>query len=169
MIAEAYKAMRFAMEAHKNQKRKYTGDPYFLHLAEVAGMVATIYSNYPGIQNDHPVAVAWLHDVLEDCEVTMNDLMSHFPVPIAFGVSALSDLEEGNRETRKRLSRERLSKQPKWIQDIKVCDLISNTSSIVQRDPEFAKVYLREKELLLEVLTKADAGLIEIAKGIVGG
>jgi guanosine-3',5'-bis(diphosphate) 3'-pyrophosphohydrolase len=166
MMDEAYRAMRFAMEAHKNQKRKYTGEPYFLHLAEVAGMVATLYSGQ--LDGKAVIAVAWLHDVVEDCGISVEDLKEHFPFDIPFGVAALSDLEEGNRETRKRLSRERLSKQPKWIQDIKVCDLISNTSSIVQRDPEFAKVYLREKELLLEVLTKADTGLVEIAKGIIG-
>ena len=37
-----YQAMTFAMEAHKDQKRKYTNEPYFLHLAEVAGIVSSV-------------------------------------------------------------------------------------------------------------------------------
>ena len=44
-------------------------------------------------------------------------------------------------------------------QTIKVADIIDNTKSIVRRDPGFAEVYLKEKAALLEVLTKADAGL----------
>ena len=129
----AYKAMRFAMEAHKNQKRKYTYNPYWNHLAEVAGLVSTIHTN------QEVIAVAWMHDVLEDTEVTYIDLVNAFNNKIANGVLALSDLELGNRKERKHLSRERLNLQEKWIQDIKVCDLISNTSSIVLHDPKICE------------------------------
>lgn len=38
----AYEAMLFAREAHKTQRRKYTNNPYAEHLAEVAGIVATV-------------------------------------------------------------------------------------------------------------------------------
>lgn len=79
------------------------------------------------------------------------------------GVHWLSDTEKGNRETRKNLSRERLAKAPGWVQTIKCADLISNTGSIVQFDPAFAKTYLKEKQLLLEVMTKADRRLWDVA------
>lgn len=39
----------------------------------------------------------------------------------------LTDSETGNRETRNRLAREMLSRAPSYIQDIKVCGIISNT------------------------------------------
>ena len=159
----AYNAMKFAMKAHGDQKRKYTGNPYWNHLAEVAGMVSTIH------QEQEVIAVAWLHDCLEDCDVTYDDLDQNFGRLIAEGVLALSDLEQGNRAERNQQSRERLCRQDKWIQDIKVCDLISNTSSIVQHDPNFAKVYLAEKRLMLEVLNKADALLLEIAHQMIKG
>ncbi|MBO6535097.1 MAG: hypothetical protein JJ966_02665 [Balneolaceae bacterium] len=45
-------------------------------------------------------------------------------------------------------------------------DLISNTYSIVEHDPGFAKVYLREKELLLEVLKEGDHTLWKKAKNV---
>lgn len=73
-------------------------------------------------------------------------------------------MEKGNRKERKELSRKRLSAAPQRIQNIKVADLISNTASIVQHDPKFAMVYLEEKRLLLDVLTKADERLIRIAR-----
>lgn len=156
----AQKAMMFAMEKHKDHKRKYTGNPYTDHLAEVAGIVATVSPLYSEIK----VAVAWLHDVMEDCGVTFEELVAEFGDTVAMGVYRLSDLEQGNRKTRKALSRIRLSASPKWVQDIKVADLISNTSSIVEHDPDFAKVYLEEKRLLLDVLTLADETLMLIAR-----
>ena len=49
------------------------------------------------------------------------------------------------------------------MQTIKCADLISNTSSIVDHDRVFAKVYLAEKRLTLEVLTAADPRLLDLA------
>jgi hypothetical protein len=104
---------------------------------------------------------------MEDCNISYETLRQNFNWEIAEAVLMLSDLEEGNRETRKRLSRERLSKAYPYIQSIKVADIISNTASIVKHDPRFAVTYLEEKRLMLDVLTQADGRLLEIANDIV--
>ena len=130
----AYDAMIFAFEAHRNQKRKYTGNPYTDHLAEVAGITASV------ILDEHVIAIAWLHDVIEDIDIGENDLSIEFGPMVSSGVAWLSDLEKGNRKERKELSRIRLSNSPPYIQTIKCADLISNTSSIVEHDHDFAKV-----------------------------
>ena len=155
-------AMMLAMELHKDQKRKYTHEPYWKHLAEVAGIVATVEEFY-GQLGDVAVATAWLHDAVEDQELNPKYLKRYFGPEIEMGVMLLSDLEEGNRATRKRLSRERLSASPGWVQTIKCADLISNTSSIVMHDPDFAKVYLEEKRLLLDVMSEANPQLRQLA------
>lgn len=152
------KAMQFARGVHKDQVRKYTGNPYADHLAEVAGIVATVDNSQTTI------AVAWLHDCIEDQGVTSQQLIDQFGFMVALGVSVLSDLETGNRAERKAASRARLADAPGWIQTIKCADLISNTSSIVKHDPKFAVTYLEEKRLLLDVMTKADPRLIAIAR-----
>ena len=158
----AYNAMMFAREVHKDQRRKYTNNPYTDHLAEVAGIVATAVSR--DIPAELQIAVAWLHDCVEDQGVTSTDLMNRFGLDVAEGVCLLSDLETGNRAERKAASRLRLTTAPGWVQTIKCADLISNTSSIVMHDPKFAAVYLEEKRLLLDVLTKADPRLVAIAR-----
>lgn len=169
----AFEAMEFARSVHKDQRRKYTNNPYTDHLAEVAGIVATAVE-WQLIHPEVMIATAWLHDCMEDQGVTTEDLWKFLVAnqdismtemeAVVRGVFLLSDLEEGNRAYRKRLSRERLSGAPGWVQTIKVADLISNTSSIVQHDPKFAEVYLEEKRLLLDVLTKADHRLLKIAR-----
>lgn len=159
----SYKAMLFAREAHKDQVRKYTGNPYADHLAEVAGIVATVDSS------DETIATAWLHDCREDQGITGEEIEIGFGMRVAVGVALLSDFETGNRAERKAASRARLANAPAWVQTIKCADLISNTSSIVQHDPKFAVTYLEEKRLLLDVLTKADSRLLAIARNQAGG
>ena len=154
----AYEAMVFARHVHATQVRKYTGNPYADHLAEVAGIVATVDAR------QQVIATAWLHDCVEDQGVTLDEIEVRFGLTVALGVSGLSDVETGNRAQRKTAARERLAQCADWIQNIKCADLISNTASIVKHDPKFAEVYLEEKRLLLAVLTKADSRLLEIAR-----
>ncbi len=156
----AFQAMMFARQVHASQVRKYTGNPYVDHLAEVAGIVSTVA---PFGSMSLMVAVAWLHDCVEDQGVSLGDIKRDFGPDAVLGVAALSDLEEGNRATRKAASRARLAAADGWIQTIKCADLISNTSSIVKHDPEFAVTYLAEKRALLEVMTRADRRLWNLA------
>lgn len=154
-----FAAMMFALDKHQSQVRKYTGEPYATHLAEVAGIVATVAGG-----STTAIAVAWLHDVREDQGVGHAELVEHFGFEVARGVTLLSDFEQGNRATRKALSRERLALAPGWVQTIKCADLISNTASIARHDPKFAEVYLEEKRLLLDALTQADSRLLQRAR-----
>lgn len=157
----AIRAMVFARAAHAGHFRKYTGNPYADHLAEVAGIVSTVA---PFGSMRLMVSVAWLHDCVEDVGVTLDEIHQEFGPDVAQGVAGLSDLETGNRAERKAASRARLAACDGWVQTIKVADLISNTSSIVKHDANFAKVYLHEKRALLEVLTRADERLVAIAR-----
>lgn len=168
-MSVAFKAMQFARAVHGRQQRKYTGSPYADHLAEVAGIVAavpeaadtgTTYGTLPDLM----VAVAWLHDCVEDQGVTFDTLAALFPQDVCYGVRRLSDLEQGTRAERKAASRVRLAGSCGWVQTIKVADILSNTSSIAQHDPEFALDYLSEKRAMLEVLTEADHRLVSAAR-----
>ena len=160
----SFRAMMFARDVHAEQKRKYTGNPYSDHLAEVCGIAMSVGWHIAEIHPDKLMATCWLHDSIEDQGVNPEEIRRQFGDDVALGVLALSDLEEGNRAERKAASRARLAKAPSWVQTIKVADLISNTSSIVQHDPKFAMTYLEEKRLLLDVLTKADPRLVAIAR-----
>lgn len=151
-------AVDFALRAHGKQKRKYTGENYVCHTLEVARIV----EHYGGTEN--MVIASILHDVDEDTNFTIQDIEEKFGKEVADLVEALTDvskLEDGNRETRKAIDREHSAKASAEAQTIKVADLISNTRSIADHDKVFAKIYLEEKEKLLEVLTKADPLILE--------
>lgn len=144
-------AVTFAEQAHRGQVRKYTGEPYIVHPLEVASIVATV-------SKDEDVIVAsLLHDVVEDCGVFLYQIEKAFGNRVSKMVSDVTDIsrpEDGNRATRKAMDRWHIANGWPESQTIKLADLISNTRSITQHDPEFAKIYLEEKRQLLCVLLK---------------
>ena len=156
----ALEARAFAYERHIDQKRRYTGEPYFSHLEEVAGMVEKA-----GLSHD-AIAAAWLHDVVEDCGVELAEIRERFGLAIAVMVRDLTSTPPSlgiNRAQRQESDRATLSVADVETQGVKCADLISNTSTIVKHDPDFAKKYLPEKRAILEVLTKAPSDLLAAA------
>ena len=162
------KAQVYAMAAHAaiGQKRKYTGEPYIVHPAEVASIVASVPGSTPDM-----VAAAWLHDVVEDTGCTFTDIHMAFGIDIATLVGWLTDVskpEDGNRAVRKAIDRAHTAEAPAEAQTIKLADFISNSRSIMAHDPAFAKTYLEEKRMALAVMTRGDRELHARASEFVG-
>lgn len=155
----------FAKAAHESvgQLRKYTGRPYIEHPMEVA----LIVSRVPHTKEMYQAAL--LHDVLEDTPVTRDEIEARFGSKTAELVGWLSDVStqaDGNRKTRKTLDRAHLAMAPAEAKTIKLADLISNAKDIIDHDPAFARIYLKEKLELLEVLTEGNASLWHLAHSI---
>lgn len=152
-------AIMFAEQAHRGQMRKYTGAPYITHCLEVALTVESVGGT------EEQIAAAILHDTVEDTDVSVLEIEKCFGTEVAAYVEWLTDCphEAGNRATRKQIDRTRLSQAPDEAQTIKLADLISNTSTITQHDPKFAKVYLAEKRDLLAVMTGGHSALRRVA------
>ena len=162
------KARVFATAAHSacGQLRKYTYEPYIVHPAEVVSIVKSV------AHTDETLCAAWMHDVVEDTGVTIETVRAEFGEKVAELVGWLTDVsrpEQGNRATRKAIDRAHTAMAPAEAQTIKLADLISNTRSIMEHDEKFAKTYLEEKRMLLEVMTKGDSTLMEIARKHIGG
>lgn len=160
------KASTFATAAHEaiGQKRKYTGQPYWYHPMAVAQIVDKAGGT------PEMIAAAWLHDVVEDTKITLERIESEFGWTVRKYVESLTDVskpEDGNRAARKAIDREHIAKACPEAKTIKLADLIDNSRSILQNDPDFAKVYIPEKRLLLKVLTEGDQGLWNEAANLV--
>jgi (p)ppGpp synthase/HD superfamily hydrolase len=159
------RALDFATLAHGDQRRKYTGQPYIVHPIEVAEIVRSVE------HDDEMLAAALLHDVVEDTDTTIEEIAIKFGEDIANLVSDLTDVSkpaDGNRKFRKAMEREHTAQASARAQTIKLADLISNSDDIMANDPNFAKVYLAEKALLLKVLVKGDPVLLKKAANYVG-
>lgn len=163
MMSLEERAYTFAEKAHRGQLRRYTGAPYFEHVEAVASVVATVP------HTPEMLAAAFLHDVVEDCDVSIDDIFRDFGFDVARYVSDLTSppASAGNRAQRKQMDLRRLATAHPKSKTIKLADLIDNTSTIVERDPGFARVYMPEKAALLPVLADGDPTLFARAKAMV--
>jgi (p)ppGpp synthase/HD superfamily hydrolase len=159
------RAAKFAAEKHKYQKRNYTREPYFNHCVEVA-----VTLEWAG-EDEETICAGLLHDTIEDTPTTFFELVDVFGVDIATLVSEVTDIapptEGMNRAQRKEIERNHLRAASPRGKSVKLADIMSNTVSIAERDPGFAKVYLPEKKLLLPFLREGNPLLYERASAIV--
>lgn len=95
-IAFVRKAYELAAEAHAVQRRK-SGEPYIIHPIGVASILAQLQ------MDDKTLAAAFLHDVVEDTDYTLDDIKERFGVVVANlvdGVTKLGKIEYISKEDR---------------------------------------------------------------------
>jgi (p)ppGpp synthase/HD superfamily hydrolase len=156
---------------HGDQKRKYTDEPYVHHLLAVAQTILDLETRFVG-----QVEIAICHDLIEDTKfdpcwlyATMRALgySDADAVFIENGIMALTDhYTHGsypgmNRRERKEMEAFRLHNIRPEYQTVKYADLLDNTSSITDRDPGFAKIYMVEKRRVLHGMRDGNPLLLE--------
>ncbi len=76
------RAMIFAAKAHDGMRRRQADIPYILHPAEAAVIVGTVTGR------QEVIAAAWLHDVVEDAGISIQEIEEHFGKRVAQLVAA---------------------------------------------------------------------------------
>ncbi|BAO45284.1 HD domain-containing protein [Thiolapillus brandeum] len=157
------RAKTFATSAHQriDHRRKYSEQPYEVHLKSVASLIKEIEGS------EEMIAAAWLHDTVEDTPATHHDIEQAFGPRVARLVYELTDISkpsDGNRAIRKALDRDHLATASAAAQTIKLADLIDNARDICKHDENFARVYLGEMAALLDVLHKGNQELMRRAR-----
>lgn len=143
----------YVKQMHGQQKRKYTGAPYYTHLLSVADRVEQFCCG------SYETEIALCHDLIEDTDCSLADLSLQLmnlgydideDVAILAGVDDLTDkythqrYPELNRAQRKALEGARIVTSRPVAQTVKYADIIDNLSSVAEHDPGFARVYARE-------------------------
>lgn len=148
------RAAAFAGEAHKGQKRKWTGEAYVTHPMRVAKNVAAAGGD------EAQVAAAWLHDTVEDTPVTVAGIRAVFGPDVAKLVEELTNVYTAeafpdlNRAERKAREVQRLSSISKRAKLIKLFDVMDNMPSVCANAPGgFARVYVPEAQAVLAAIT----------------
>ncbi|HVJ93313.1 MAG TPA: HD domain-containing protein, partial [Labilithrix sp.] len=148
----------------KDQYRKYP-DTLVPYMSHVAG-VASILSRH-GF-TEEVVAAGALHDVLEDCGVSYDDLKARVGERVAELVKHVS---EGDKslpwEERKRLYLEHFSTKPWEAQAITLADKIDNFQSIIVCATSFGdpwKMFKRGRDAQLERFRDLEARASKLGK-----
>lgn len=146
------KVIEFATEKHSKQVRKESGVPYIFHPIAVANRLQKL-----GIVDEILLASAILHDVVEDCGVTLTELFVE-----------LKEIGYNNREANEiiglvaELTREETSDitKEKYLQSffkssiealiIKVLDRIENVEDFTAYNRNYAPKYFRKGKAIFE-------------------
>ena len=131
-IQSILNAANFAAGKHAPQKRKgAAAEPYINHLIEVAHLVSSGLTE----PDTNLIIAALLHDVIEDCDVTKDELTKRFGSDVANLVMEVTDDKSLPKRERKRLQVVNASKISARAQVIKLADKISNVRSILSSPP----------------------------------
>ena len=150
---QALTAYAYATAAHAavGQRRKYTDEPYIVHPVHVALLVVKFGGT------DDMISAAYLHDVVEDTGVSIEDIQDMFGPDVALIVDGLTDVsvpEDGNRAVRKAMDRVHSAEATYEAQFVKCADIIDNAGDIGANDPSFNVLYRKEMAMLLDVMDK---------------
>src|SRR3984957_6751949 len=141
-IQSILSAALFAAQKHAGQKRKgRAAEPYINHLIEVAQLVSSALPE----TDTNLVIAALLHDVVEDTDVSNEDLIQRFGQDVADLVVEMTDNKLLYKHVRKQLQMEHAPKMSVRAQTIKLADKISNLRSILS-DPPAHWDYERKRE-----------------------
>src|SRR5699024_7752449 len=94
-----YRAYEFARDAHEGQFRK-SGEPYIIHPVQVANILVDLE------MDAETIAGGFLHDVVEDTEVTLEELAEAFNEEVAMLVDGVTKLDKLKYKSSKNLQAE---------------------------------------------------------------
>ena len=130
------RAIIFAVNAHHNTERRGKGFPYIVHPLEAVEIVATI------TPDQELLAAAALHDVVEDTDITIDQIRAQFGNRIADLVHAESDQingelfngenEEETWHARKQAAIDRLAAASRDAKIVAIGDKLSNMRAIAR-------------------------------------
>lgn len=119
-----HEAEIFATEAHKGQSRpNAAADAYIDHPKQVVEIVRSVDGT------PEELAATWLHDVVEDTDVTLDQIRERFGNAVAEIVDGLTDpLDFADKPTkiRKKMQAERVINKSDSVKRIKVADQTAN-------------------------------------------
>ena len=133
------RAELFAKSVHANQVDK-AGKPYIRHLQAVVHNLIE--------PTEEMIAVAWLHDSVEDTESTFDDLTRYFGKTVSEAVDAVTKRKgESYPEYLNRVKANHIARL------VKIADLshnmdLSRLSKITEKDLERTAKYIKAKEFL---------------------
>ncbi len=158
----------FATRAHEGQLRKDNKTPYIAHPEAVVNTLKGI-----GIEDKATLAAAWLHDTIEDCGVTVEQLANAFRKDIVGYVILLT---RPRNEDKMFYAQRIYYSAPKNVQLVKLADTLHNLQTLeLIAEPESknkAKTNLLKayetyyRDLANEISPELYSRLEEVVKGI---
>ncbi|GAA3624335.1 HD domain-containing protein [Flavivirga jejuensis] len=138
------KAKEFAIRVHGEQQ--YGARPYSFHLESVVQVAKEL-----NLENDI-ILGCWLHDTIEDCDVSYQDIKREFGRDLAEIVFAVTDELGRNRKERKVKTYPKIKANEKAL-SVKLCDRIANLNQTISDEKfDLLSMYFKEQQEFKEKL-----------------
>ena len=132
-----------------------------VHLKSVTQMVSCVS------ENEETIAAAWLHDIVEDTSVTLDDIERRFGGAVAKIVGELTRVRRSGRGTRGArfvLDRQHFASVSGAAKTVRIADLIDTCRDLYKRDHASLGTCAREAREMVPALEGGDARLLERLK-----
>jgi hypothetical protein len=156
-------AKQFANSSHQRitASRNPASQGIEVHLRSVAQIVSSV------TPDEETIAAAWLHDLVEDTSVTLDDLEREFGRSVAETVSELSVVTRNRRHNpaaRLEALKRHFATISSRAKTIKLADLLDTCRDLHRNDPGAFTTYFAEANALLPVLSEGASRLFERLK-----
>lgn len=144
------KAIIFATDKHKGMVRKGNGMPYILHPLSVLIILNEVKKS----KNQFLLAIACIfHDLIEDTDVTLEDIAKEFGYGVASLVSELTSDKDKIKEMGKApYLLDKMLNMSSYALCIKLADRLHNISDMSTMSDEFKHKYSIETNFILDGL-----------------
>ena len=132
-LVSVLRAARFTADAHRNQRRKDAdATPYINHPLALAECLVS----EGGVTDPVVLCAALLHDTVEDCGVTRDELAQRFGEAVAAIVMEVTDDKALPKAERKRLQIEHAGTASPAARLVKLADKIANLRDLAASPPQ---------------------------------
>jgi GTP diphosphokinase / guanosine-3',5'-bis(diphosphate) 3'-diphosphatase len=159
------KAFDVAVDAHQNQRRK-SGEAYIFHPIAVAKIVASEIG-----LGASSIAAALMHDVVEDSDITVQDIEKMFNPKIAQIVAGLTKISKVQKDLNVSMQAENFRKMLLTLNDdvrvilIKLADRLHNMQTLAEM-PEYKQVKIASETLYIYAPLAHRLGLYKIKNSL---
>lgn len=146
------KIIAFAIDAHNKVNHHYDNYPYSLHLSMVAMYATKFIDCVPDQIQEDVLSACWLHDTIEDCRLTYNDILKISNSNVANLVYAVTNEKGKNRSQRANENYYEGIRNTPFAKFVKLCDRLANIKYSDDTDSSMYHKYAQEHEHFLKSL-----------------
>ena len=135
-----------AIGAHESTNHLYDGKSYSVHLSMAVDYANKFIDCIPIDNRSDVINACWLHDVIEDCRWTYEDVKDHAGQAVADMVYAVSNEKGRTRGERANAKYYKGIKDTPFAIFVKLCDRLANVKYSVEVNPKKLPMYSAEQQ-----------------------
>lgn len=145
----------FAIKSHADVNQKYGDKPYEVHLRMVVKWGERFWFMIPDKDREMVMGALWLHDGIEDCRLTLNDIKKATQSDtLAEIVYAVTNEKGRTREERANDKYYKGIRKTEYAVFTKLCDRLGNVENSAREKSSMLKKYKKENDNFIYKLVK---------------